>query len=728
VKIDNNQYGRYFHLISMIIVITLLNCVFVSIPKAHCTKGNTVALWHLDEVQPVDYMEITPDSLGFNNGTLGGEDHPTLVEGKFGKAFAPSGQDTWVEIYRAPELDLDKQALTLSLWVKPKIWNGLESYITKGDWQFGLRQSDPDSLEFYLTTSSRVSLKVPVPSDWIDRWHHLMVTYDGKYMRLFVDEIEMGQKKQTGKIVNAPFPINLCRNWETDDQNFTGKMSNALMDRVTLFDRSLTPAEVDKSKPKDAIIWLDFESVHKKDDFYSYGIGGRTYGLIWADRNVQPELFQVKKSAQPVEVSPVDLSLGKIKIKNWHHFTNLKELRTSWEITSDKQTIESGKLELDISPQESSVVTIPFTYPKKGIPHYLTLSWTIPENTSWADAGHEIAFAQYEIPIEKIQKSLISTSKKPLELSRLGEDVRISGDNFTYIFSRSTGTLTSILFAGKEILKSGPKMNVWRAPLANDLDGWTFDRARVIEPHPALSNFAANGFWAAGLDRLQHHVDKFEVIEQPDKIVIQIQTHASAKNNPTAFQNRYAYEIRSTGDIILTHTVTPEGKMPNYLPKMGLQMELDESFRNWTWKGRGPFETYPDRKTGARFGVWETTVDEAYVPYLIPQDHANRTDVSWSVHTNGELGLFVQFDKPLNVSLQKWETENLSRALLIPQLKSFDGLTLNIDPQVSGVGCTAVSILNKYRVFPTEVTYAVRFLPFDVKETDPVDLSFEPWQ
>jgi beta-galactosidase len=101
--------------------------------------------------------------------------------------------------------------------------------------------------------------------------------------------------------------------------------------------------------------------------------------------------------------------------------------------------------------------------------------------------------------------------------------------------------------------------------------------------------------------------------------------------------------------------------------------------------------------------------------------------VSWSVLANDEIGLFIQSATSLNVSAQKWDTENLSRALLIPQLKTFDGVTLNIDPLVSGVGCTAVSILNKYRVFPTEVTYTIRILPFILKESDPVTLSHDQW-
>jgi beta-galactosidase len=689
------------------------------------TTGGAVWDWVSPTIK-IPWIETPDQSPLGNNGTIMGRFQ--LVPGKYGKALMPSGQDTWVEIYRAPEIDLDKESVTISLWVRPKNWNGLESYLTKGNWQFGIRQSDPDSLEFYLTTGTRVSLKSSIPDNWVGNWHHLVANYDGNMMKFFIDGVEVGNKNQTGKIVNAPFPINLCRNWETDDQNFTGNMSRALIDRVTLYDRYLTPAEVESARPEDALLWLDFESANEGDDYYSYGIGGRTYGLIWADRNIQPELYQLKKSAQPATAKPIDLSQGKILIKNWHHFKNLSELITTWKISSDGNTIQAGSLNLNIGPLQSKEITIPYSTLSTDVQYYLTLAWTTMEKTIWAEPGHEVAFVQFELPGKARSKSSPILPSTNLKVRESDPEVIITGDNFNYIFSRTTGTIVSIKFNDQEIIKTGPKINVWRAPLANDLDGWTFDRARVIDPHPALSNFAANGFWAAGLNRLQHHVDKFEVAEQTNGIIVHIQTHASAKDNPTAFQNKYTYEIRSTGDIVLTHTITPEGKMPNYLPKMGLQMELDEGFRNWKWKGRGPFETYPDRKTGARFGVWETTVDEAYVPYLIPQDHANRTDVSWSVHTKEEVGLFIQFDKPINVSLQKWGTDNLSRALLVPQLQQFDGVTLNIDPLVSGVGCTAVSVLNKYRVFPTEVTYSVRFLPFDVKESDPVDLSYEPWQ
>ena len=116
----------------MLLVITLsLGCV--NLAKAqYSADAYTVGLWHLDEVKPADYMEITPDAMGYNNGILGGETHPTLVEGKFGKAlsfdvtsfvyvpisflvgFPPTPEPIYIPI--SPNLDIQKE-LKIEAWI-----------------------------------------------------------------------------------------------------------------------------------------------------------------------------------------------------------------------------------------------------------------------------------------------------------------------------------------------------------------------------------------------------------------------------------------------------------------------------------------------------------------------------------------------------------------------------------------------------------------------------------
>ena len=51
--------------------------------------------------------------------------------------------------------------------------------------------------------------------------------------------------------------------------------------------------------------------------------------------------------------------------------------------------------------------------------------------------------------------------------------------------------------------------------------------------------------------------------------------------------------------------------------------------------GLGPEETYADRSSGARLGVWETTAARDYAPYLVPQETGNHRGVRWAEITDG---------------------------------------------------------------------------------------------
>jgi beta-galactosidase len=239
-----------------------------------------------------------------------------------------------------------------------------------------------------------------------------------------------------------------------------------------------------------------------------------------------------------------------------------------------------------------------------------------------------------------------------------------------------------------------------------------------------LGNDIANGWRAVGLDRLEHTVETFEALLSEDRqVVVEIEAHAAPRGQTpgsfsTGFDLTYVYRILASGDILLEHSITPQGEQPDWLPKVGLQMVLAEEFDILEWSGRGPFETYPDRRTGARVGFFESTVEEQYVPYLVPQDYGNKTDVRWVSLANSEgVGLLASGKKLISVSAQHFGTDNLSRAWYPFQLKPLSGITLNLDHRVSGVGGTAVSVLNAFRTFPQPYSYSVRLRPFRTGET-----------
>ena len=152
--------------------------------------------------------------------------------------------------------------------------------------------------------------------------------------------------------------------------------------------------------------------------------------------------------------------------------------------------------------------------------------------------------------------------------------------------------------------------------------------------------------------------------------------------------------------------------MPAWLPRVGLTLGLKRDYDQVSWLGRGPQANYPDRKTGYRIGAWQTTVDEMYEPYLIPQDYGLRTDNRW-VRLTDEGGRGVEFsmDEPFAFNAYPYTTENLTKAVYQYQLQRADDITLNLDYATSGVGDTARGIFVAYRVFPTAISRTVTIRP-----------------
>jgi beta-galactosidase len=643
-----------------------------------------------------------------------------LVEGETGKALYLSGHDDWLEVARDPALDIEGQELTLAFSVKPEAYNGNAAFLTKGDYQFGIIQSDEKHLEFYLNTGRKVTLRVELPEDWEHEWHQVIGRYDGTKMEIFVDGELVGSKPCTGSIRNSPYQVILGKSAELRDSHL-GYMCHATLDEVRIFDRVVRRYELNRDEASlKAVsrVWLDFETERKEGSYYSIGIPGRTYGLIWPDRSIQPEMWQMKKSPQPVLFTVKNLEEGSIEITNRHHFRNLKELKFRWELTADGEKIQEGTFALELEPGKKEVVHVPFEVPElpSGIVYHLLVSASTGEDMPWATAGHEIAWEQFEFPVQmKGIREAASVRDEQFDSPELEEhenSVLVKGADFTYEFSKETGLLTSMIVREKELISKGPQLNVWRAPLANDLDSWNFWHTEMGHVTEGMGKETANGWRSIGLDRLIQDVDGFESERDKQSVQIHVEASLHAMNYTTGFKVFYDYTIHGDGEIEIAARVSARGNMTKWVPKVGLQMQLPREYQQTEWFGRGPFENYPDRKTGAKAGIYRTTVDEDYVPYIIPQDYGNRCDVRWCKLSNGKgSGLLVSSDEVFYFSAQKYSTENMDRAHYPFQLKEEEVVTLNLDHLVSGVGGTANSVLNPYRVSPGEHAFAFSIKP-----------------
>ncbi len=197
---------------------------------------------------------------------------------------------------------------------------------------------------------------------------------------------------------------------------------------------------------------------------------------------------------------------------------------------------------------------------------------------------------------------------------------------------------------------------------------------------------------------------------------------------PARFDCTFHYTVYGTGDILVEADVVPAGEHPLSWPRLGLQLRVAGNLDIFTWYGRGPHEAYADRKTGAAVGVYHGTVEEQYVPYIMPQENGNKIDVRWVALTDEEnAGLMVVGLPYLNVSAHYFTTQDLTDARHTYELKRRNEITLNLDYAQCGLGNASCGpgVLPQYLLRPQPVQYGFVLRPFRPASVPPVELSKE---
>jgi beta-galactosidase len=643
-----------------------------------------------------------------------------LTKGYRGKGLDLNGHDQWVEVYRNPSVEIETDQLTLALWVYPRELNHSSgALITKGSYQYGLIQTGKDSLEFYLYTNRLNRLLSKLPDSWQNQWHHIAAVYDGNEMKLYINFQLVASQKTTGNITNFPFPVNIGRNAERHDSETNVYLADAIVDEVGIFNRAIPAGRFENPSPefkKDASLWLDFEEVADKGSFFSYGVSARTYGSLWPDRTPQPEMWQIKKSGQPVTFKLLDSTTGLVEIQNHYSFTSLDEFDAGWQLQANGKTIQQGKLILAAKPLNREEIRIPFSRIdwQPGTDYHLSVGLSLKNNTPWANAGHEVAFEQFMI------QSLPALPEKnaggKLEIADSEDVLTISGLNFSYAFDKKSGLLSSLKYMNKELIRRGGRMNVWRAPLANEVDQWGFRGGDGANIREGFGRFVSTDWYTVGLDRLDFQNVAFHYFKVGERVIVETKDIVRpVTGRRSGFENRYVYTIDGEGEITIEHQLTPAGRMPTWIPRAGMEWILDKNLNQVEWFGRGPQENYPDRKTGYKTGVYTSSVAEMYEPYLLPEDYGLRTENRWVKMTDKDgIGLQFSGNQWFNFNAYPYTTENLSKAAYTYQLQQSDGITFNFDYATSGVGCTALSVFNQYRVFPQQFHFKTTIKP--VKE------------
>ena len=169
----------------------------------------------------------------------------SFTEGKNGRGLQFSGHDDWVEFYRDPSLNITGNQISIGFWVKPFEIPQANTFIMKGNYQYGIRMDSPESLEFYIHSGERISIKAKVNDNWYGNWHYVAGIYDGEKIELYIDDKAVAGGKFSGNIDHTPFPLCIGREAESQDQGeYSGRMSNMIIDDVKIFDHAVSLSEL----------------------------------------------------------------------------------------------------------------------------------------------------------------------------------------------------------------------------------------------------------------------------------------------------------------------------------------------------------------------------------------------------------------------------------------------------------------------------------------------------
>jgi beta-galactosidase len=426
-------------------------------------------------------------------------------------------------------------------------------------------------------------------------------------------------------------------------------------------------------------------------------------------------LYEVKKVYQYIDVATVDLATGRIAIHNRYDFRGLEDLTLNWSIIEDGVVRQSGVLpDLNIAAGERGELQIPLRLPlpEPGAEYYLNLSFRTAAATDLVPEGHEVAFQQFRLPIEDAAPVHATASLPALRVQEDETSVMVSGLDFALTFDKSDGVIASYEYQGTQLILNGPLPNFWRAPTDNDFGGGWQRKLSIWRD--------------AGTQRTIRNVTVLQ--ESPQEV--KIRTRSRLQAGRASYSTLYT--ILGNGSVIVDNRFEPREEGLPRLPRFGMQMALPKEFSNLQWYGRGPHESYWDRKAGAPIGLYDGTVAEQFHPYVRPQETGNKTDVRWMALSNDRgTGLLIVGMPLLSVSALHFTTEDLDPGLRKAQrhdgdLVERDLVNLNIDYKQMGVGginSWGPTALPRYSLYYREYGYSFTLRPFSALDGPPASLA-----
>lgn len=457
-------------------------------------------------------------------------------------------------------------------------------------------------------------------------------------------------------------------------------------------------------------------------------------GCILSDRSLEPAYWEIKHVYQPVGVT-ASAPYQTVTIKNKQFFRGLDRFDAKETVLVNGKPVYTRVIDVSgVGPRGEKTVTIPDVALQSNMPGdsvSLRYEFTLREREGYLEKGYVVASDQIDLPNDKRAKEMGLCDLGPFVREVDGRRVLETPSGVTVAFDRTTGALVSYKVKGVERLLAPMALDAYRAPSSNE-----------VGPAQQWSQFGWRKF-------VQKAISFGEVEKMSDSLAFTVEVECRGetkeqlidfgrpggrleqKGAPSRLSAPYfrvvqRWRVNGVGGVTCRSEIRPIG-FRRELPRIGYRFVLPLDFAKVEWFGRGPFENYRDRKSGAFRGLWTTDLTKFVMPYARPEDANNFEDTD-AVTLSGAKGAigFATLGAPFAFTAIPYSPTEIIEASHPLELPPITKVELGIFAETRGLGgasCgpgperrdiidTAKNYRLDFAIVPYRVTTALSDVPF----------------
>ena len=429
-------------------------------------------------------------------------------------------------------------------------------------------------------------------------------------------------------------------------------------------------------------------------------------GLVRPDWSLTAKSYNTKKIYQPLEFKAIKGKTNQFRYKNKMAFLPSTTYDVRYMLEDEEgHVLASGTLDQEVAANDSVAVTIDLSSlssldaTQEAFIHFVA---TQKENTLWADAGYVVA--EEKLPVQTATKPMFDLSSlagsEALTVADNSTTVTVSNAQFKAVFNKSQGTLSSYTYNNVQLVSKPLQLNVFRLPTDND--------------------GRQSGSWDnMGLRKLTVKGTGTDVQTADDQKTVNITMNSThTGKNGVSFAVTHQFIVCADGMVMVNSMVRPsaEGAI---IPKIGFRLEMPAGMENLSWFGRGPWDSYRDRKEACLPAIYQSTVTDQREDYILPQEHGTKQEVRWMSLANDEgTGmLFVAPDQmaasAVHFRAEDNYTDRNNRQKHTYQFKTCATSVVSLDAATRGLGNASCGpeVMDKYELHMSNTSFRFFMIP-----------------